>query len=535
VIRRAILTAAGWAGLAALVVSAVMAARNAVAQGFPRLGWFRLPILEAADGLAAQLVGVALAAGLLALLMGLLPGRIGGAGQSAQLALARRWRGGLAALVAWALVLLGLHGWIRADRATHRPSGPSAVVIVIDSLRADHVGCYGYPRSTTPHLDGFATTATRFTAAHSTAPWTTPSVASMFTGRSPSELGIDDRAVALDPRAPTLAERMRQAGYRTGGVVSHLLLSADLGFDQGFEWYDESAIGAVDATTSPAATDRALAFLDRHGDEPFLLFVHYFDPHYDYVAHPEFVFVDGYDGSLRSGQRIFALRELAPSLGPADREYLLGLYDSEIRHNDEQLGRLLAGLQERGLFDDTLVVVTSDHGEAFLERRDPWIGHSRTLFQELIRVPLVVKWPGQAVPAVVDTPVGLARLHATVAAEAGLEPSPQLPPPSPTWREPGAAALFAETGKGGRQEALIRYPWKLIHQRETARAALYDLANDPGERTDVSAEQPAVAAAMGELLDSWGERVAHGGLDRGIVEPRLSPAQIERLRDLGYL
>ena len=102
-------------------------------------------------------------------------------------------------------------------------------------------------------------------------------------------------------------------------------------------------------------------------------------------------------------------------------------------------------------------------------------------------------------------------------------------------RQPGAVALFAETGKGGRQEALIRYPWKLIKHRETARTALFDLGQDPTERTEVSAQQPAVAAAMGELLDRWGQRVAHGGDDRGEIEPRLSPDQIERLRALGYL
>lgn len=534
-IRRAVLTAGGWGALLVLLASAADGVRDAVSQGFPRLGWFRLPVLEAVDGLAVQVVGGAVAAGLLAVVIGRLPGRIAEPGRAAQLALAGWAWGGLVALVVCALTLGGLHGWILVDRARHAPPGPSAVVIVIDSLRADHVGCYGYPRPTTPHMDAFAGKATRFTSAHSTAPWTAPSVASMFTGRSPSELGFDDRAVALDPRAPTLAERMRQEGYRTGGVVSHLLLSADLGFDQGFEWYDEGAIGGVDATTSPVATDRALAFLDRHGDEPFLLFVHYFDPHYDYVLHSEFAFVEGYEGQVRSGQRIFELRELAATLDPADREYLIGLYDSEIRHNDEQLGLLLAGLRERELFEDTLVVVTADHGEAFAERGDPWIGHSRTLFQELIRVPLVVKWPGQRAAAVVDTPVGLARLHATVAAEVGLEPSLQLPPPTPTWRQPGAVALFAETGKGGRQEALIRYPWKLIKHRETARTALFDLGQDPTERTDVSAQQPAVAAAMGELLDSWGQRVAHGGDDRGEIEPRLSPDQIERLRALGYL
>jgi arylsulfatase A-like enzyme len=238
---------------------------------------------------------------------------------------------------------------------------------------------------------------------------------------------------------------------------------------------------------------------------------------------------------VRSGQRIFDLRELAASLDPADLEYLIGLYDSEIRHNDEQLGLLLDGLRERELFDDALVVVTADHGEAFAERGDPWIGHSRTLFQELIRVPLVVKWPGQGEAAVVDTPVGLARLHATVAGEVGLEPSPQLPPSSPSWREPGAVALFAETGKGGRLDALIRYPWKLIASREAATAALFDLGQDPAELTDVSAENPAVAAAMGEVLESWSRRVGEVGADVRQIEPRLSPEQIERLRDLGYL
>ncbi len=534
-IPRATVSAAGWGAAIALLASAAWSTRHAIAQGFPRLGWFRLAFLEAADGLGAQVAAGALAAALLALVICLIPGRVGGAGRTLVLPLARRWRAGLACLAASGLALAGLQVWIALDTASNRPDGPNVVVVVIDSLRADHVGCYGYDRDTTPHLDELAAGASRFTRAHATAPWTTPSVGSMLTGRSPSELGVGDKAVALDPRAPTLAERMRQAGYRTGGVASHLLLTADLGFDQGFGWYDERAIGEVDGTTSPEATDRALHFLDRRGDDPFFLFVHYFDPHYDYVLHPEFRFVDGYDGPVRSGQRIFALRELAPSLDGEDREQLIGLYDSEIRHNDEQLGRLLDGLRERGLFEGSLIVVTSDHGEAFLERGDPWIGHSRTLYEELVRVPLVVKWPGPGEAARVDAPTSLAWLHATVAGEVGLDPSPQLPPPTPSFRHPGAEVLFAETRKGGRQRALIRHPWKLVRWLDGGDEALFHLDADPGELNDRSGTEPAIAAAMGDLLDSWTERVEGRGAEPAAVEPRLSPEQIERLRELGYL
>ena len=358
----------------------------------------------------------------------------------------------------------------------------------------------------------------------------------MFTGRHPTSLGIVDRATALDPGLPTLAERMRQAGYRTGAVVSHCLLAEDLGFAQGFEHFDE-VLGEVDGTTSPGVTDAALEFLARRGDEPFFLFVHYFDPHYDYVEHPEHVFVSGYEGPLHSGQRIFEQRELAPTLGDRDRAYLVGLYDSEIRNNDGQLGRLLDGLADAGRADDTLVVVTADHGEAFLERGDPWIGHSVTLRDELIHVPLVVRWPGEGAAQVDDTPISLLSLHATVAREVGLDDSPRQPPSTPPRSEPRPAAphLFAETHKGGYRSTVIRWPWKLIADEATGQERLFDLRDDPGELLDRARERPELTAGLAARLESWRERSSAGAIDPDAVRPVLDADQEKRLRALGYL
>lgn len=528
-----LLAGAGLGAVAGLALGAGWAAREIGGQGYLALGWVRLSLLAVVDAAGAGVLLGATAGAALVLvgwLVPLAPVRGWTARQ------ARRGRAGAIALaVTLALTAAGEVG-VAVDRAVARPAGPSVLVVVIDSLRVDHVGSYGHSEDTTPHLDALAAAGSRYTTAYSTAPWTTPSVASMFTGRHPTALGIVDRATALAPGLPTLAERMRQAGYRTGAVVSHCLLAADLGFDQGFERFDE-VVGEVDGTTSPEATDRALRFLRRHGDEPFLLFVHYFDPHYDYVEHPEHVFGTGYEGPLHSGQRIFDQRELAPTLTATDREYLVGLYDSEIRHNDMQLGRLLDALEDEGRLDETLVVVTSDHGEAFLERGDPWIGHSRTVFDELIHVPLVVRWPGQTRAEVIDTPVSLVSLHPTVARESGLADSPQLPPAIPTWREPGPVEplLFAETHKEGYRAAVVRWPWKLIADESSGEEHLYALDRDPGEELDLASARPDIRAQLATQLQSWRRRSSADGIDPESVRPRLDAGQEERLRALGYL
>ncbi len=291
------------------------------------------------------------------------------------------------------------------------------VLIGIDTLRLDHTSLFRDDergRTLTPNLLELARAGASFRNATSQAPWTLPAFSSMMTGRYPFQHGAVSYVGALRAGELTLAELLREAGYFTAAVVSHFFVDAYRGFYQGFEVFDQSNIRPHDAITSQDITDAAIRILADGEREPFFLFVHYFDPHYTYVDHLQWRFADAYDGWVSADSPgIEELRERSGELGDQDLVYLRDLYDEEVAHTDREIGRLLRFLDRIAAREDTAVIVVSDHGEEFMERG--WIGHTVTLHEELIRVPLVARLP-DATPAgtVVATPVETRALFATV-------------------------------------------------------------------------------------------------------------------------
>ena len=251
-----------------------------------------------------------------------------------------------------------------------RNQPPNVLFIVVDTLRWDHLGCYGYERNTSPSIDTLASESVRFERAYSAAPWTKPSVASMITGLYPSTHGAAQLKSILPASIDTLAELLSREGFQTAGVVSHLLVSALLGFGQGFDSYLESESRGHDHVSTNGVTNQAIERLEKMAVDgrPFLLFVHYFDPHYNYLRHPEYGFAAEAGGRLTGTENINQLRRMLDSLTHEEIGFLLDLYDEEIRFTDAGIGRLLSRFRELGLYDDTLIILTSDHGEEFLER-----------------------------------------------------------------------------------------------------------------------------------------------------------------------
>jgi arylsulfatase A-like enzyme len=394
-------------------------------------------------------------------------------------------------------------------------------------------------------------------------------VASLLTGRMPSA----HRLVRLFDRLPdtetTLAERLAARGFATAAVVSHLLLDADYGFGQGFAHFDASAAGGHRAITSPEVTDAALAWLDRwaagegslpagaaasSAQPPFFLLVHYFDPHYVYRHHPRFDRTAGYRGPLHSGMDIWALRDRRSSLTAADVDYLTGLYREEVAFTDHHLGRLLTELERRDLAGDTLVVVTADHGEELM--RHGWIGHTRTLYDELLHVPLVVSLPGRLAPRVVDEPVSLVDLVPTllamserpeeVAGGTGVSLLPWL-----RGESPGGAAvdrdLFAEVSfapvpgdeprmieKAAFKTALLAGPLKLVHDLAVERWHLFDRAADPEELRDLAGTGHPAERRLQRRLTDW-ERQRDEAVQADAARVTPDAEELDRLRALGYL
>jgi len=305
---------------------------------------------------------------------------------------------------------------------------PHIIFIVVDALRADHVSAYGYGRPTTPTLDAFMTDGVRFAEATSASPWTLPSNAALLTGRLPSRIRVRDWA-SLKARLPEeemmLAEVLQTAGYQTTGIVSAYFVRSQFGFGQGFDQYQ--------VTSSELAEDvnqAAFDWLDTNRDniqsKPQFLLLYYYDPHTWYDPPPPYdtLYDSTYIGSLtgevyQHGQQVVS-GEIVPT--ERDIEHLIALYDGEITYWDVQFGRLLDRLSAEGMLDNSLVIVTADHGQMFGEH-GKWV-HRNSLYEEVLRVPLFLRMPnGMSGGEVVETPVSHVDVFPTVLDLIGL-PAP---------------------------------------------------------------------------------------------------------------
>lgn len=290
---------------------------------------------------------------------------------------------------------------------------PRIVLISIDCLRADHVGAYGYERDTTPHIDAFAENAVLFETAVSTAPMTLPSHTSMFTGLFPSRHD-GSKWAKIASTTPYLPEILSRAGYQTDALVTGAYLSQDYGFERGFDFYQ------MDYPAPAAETvDQAIELLRLGRGADQFLFLHLIDAHWPYEPPEELL-----DRFVAQASDIAPLlRKIVdnvPPSSPKEIEQVVALYDSEIVSADAALGRFFETMKNMGIYDSSLIIVTADHGEAFYDRGH-W-QHSQTLHEELIRIPLIVKWPGASPRSRVRTQVSQVDIFPTVLSAAGLTP-----------------------------------------------------------------------------------------------------------------
>ena len=369
------------------------------------------------------------------------------------------------------------------------------VLIVIDTLRADHLGAWGYARPTSPNLDRLAAAGVRFESFFSSASWTRPAMATLHTGLYARSVGVyEERYDRLPEDVRTLAERLGEAGYLTLGITANPNVNAWFGFDQGFDaWLDsdvvfswfmpvgdgQRAFEPEDAPLPTAAevTDRALRLVDTHAAalarEPFYLQLLYVDPHYPYAA-PE-----PYRQALGGG---------------ADR---LSLYDAELRFADAEIGRLLAGLQARGLLERAFVAVTSDHGEGLLDHPHLPFGsrHGDHLYDSVLHVPLIFYGPGLPAGRVVGELASSVDLVPTLLEVAGIEVPPELPGRSllPAARAGGAGAdgpdrVFSETEWRYARKLSVRSASQRLVRNEDSAAFLRDGTHEGRELRPVEAE-----------------------------------------------
>ena len=423
-----------------------------------------------------------------------------------------------------------------------REERPRLVVLVsIDTLRADHLGLYGYGRPTSPVLDALALESTVFDEAMSSSPWTLPAHASLLTGFYPSRHGLTSHERYLSSSIATLAQLFSRAGYRTAAVVNSHNLGPDFGLDRGFQQYRYVEERAERREPSTEITDQAMEWVSHSGGSPLFLFLHYYDVHSDYASLSEYEseFLRPYEGIADgSTAQLAAHREGRESLSDADAPNLIDRYDAGIRQMDAEIGRVLDFLRERGLWEDTLFVLTSDHGEEFFEHGG--VLHGQTQYQEVIRVPLVVNGPGVPAGRRVPTPVSLVDIAPTLLERAGIEVPEGLDglDVAPLWsegdRELEDRYLFSEADHNNVEHDItrsVRYKsFKLHFDRLSREYRLYDLSRDPAEQAHISAGQERSFAALSERLDRF---MASEKVEAPVRA--LSQEEIEKLRSLGYL
>jgi choline-sulfatase len=441
-----------------------------------------------------------------------------------------------------------------AEAAPHAPRAasverPSVVVYLIDTLRADHLGCYGYDRPTSPRIDAFARSAIVFTDAVAQSSWTLPSTASVLTGLTPRRHGALGVATAIRPDVPTLAEQFRRAGYRTAAFVTNYLASTEFGLARGFDHfrlYREEAERRPGVYLPSSALRRRVRrwLVKAAGQGPFFLYVHAADTHWPYLpaarhARPfrpagmtdadERRVVDEsrgyYFGNEHQGER--------PTSMPPDRVALLrDLYDGDVRAADEGFGAFLDDLDALGLAPHTVVVLTADHGEEFGEHEG--LGHGQTLYREVLQVPLLVRLPGDArAGARVGRTVQHVDIAPTLLDLAGLLPPDGLEGSSLLADAPEQRDAVSQLDYFGiAYDSITTSRWKAIRDLSgmvpgPAPIAVYDRERDPGELRDVADAHAVIAGYARQQL-----RAAAAGARRG---PEVSPDKLERLRALGYL
>jgi len=455
--------------------------------------------------------------------------------------------------MAIALLVAALAGGLAVYARVKRP--PNVVFIVIDTLRADHVGAYGAAQNLTPQLDAIAAESTLFEHAYATSAWTKSSIASMLTGHYPSHIGVLDRDDAIPESIDTLAERLHRRGYETHGVTSNGNAGATYGFAQGFDSFEypsEQRRYPGGATTFPAngITNAALEWLaQRNRAQPFFLFLHYADPHDPYFPHPDLDCGDEPPGRFGGSRQ--ELREMDAAgkrgeLTETDKARIRYLYACDVRFCDQWIGTLATELRRQGLWENSLLVITADHGEGLWDHSER--GHGRDLYEEMVRVPLLVKYPGKARAARIRKPVSLVDLTPTVLVATGvgddltrlqgqdlgaLLASADPEPHHGIYSELSLDQVDLESLRTP-EHTLLRAR-KLPFDDPTA-YQLFDRRSDPGEHDDIALSSSATGAVK-QYLRYWHDFIqpASAGERNRVALEDLSPAELKSLRDLGYI
>ncbi len=438
---------------------------------------------------------------------------------------------------------------------------PNLLLVMVDTLRADHLSCYGGEHVETPNLCRVAKDGGSIFDGFAHASWTKPSAATLVTSMVPSRHGVMSKPSALSSDIELLPELLAERGYRTGAIVSNTNLAPSFGFDQGYDEYHYLApdylFGAAESSSklviyqvarrvwfrfvpglrfgdfyqaAEIVNEIAFDFLERRQDERFFLFLHYMDPHDPYFEHPWNG--KGFDRATNQHPDAALAKELH------------ALYVGEIGYLDQHFGELLAKLESLGLYENTVIALVSDHGEEFCEHGGFW--HGLTLYDEQIRVPLLVKWAAGQRQAPANSrgyTTGLIDVAPTLLARAGARIPPAMQGVDlalPAGRRPAAnqVVLSEEDHEGNVLRSLRTSQWKLIeanagNPRGLPEVELFEVGADPAERSNVVERRPEQAAALRREADGQVTLAQSKAVEA--EEAEVSASDCEALKALGYV
>lgn len=424
---------------------------------------------------------------------------------------------------------------LAASGCSPRPTGPSVLLISIDSLRYDEIGRRVDGELTAPRLTGLVGESVSFDRAVVAAPWTTPSMMSVMTGMPPRAHGVSGYDRTLSASVPQLAQRFQEAGYETTAFASAQTLRKAFGFGPGFDTYDLAHYGHS-RISSPELTEKVIEQVRASKGWPFFIWVHLWDPHYNYLPPPP---VDRF----RAGERppsedLQCLRWYENAVTPGQAEYLRGKYRGELLFTDQHVGKMLDELKRLGIENEVIVAVMGDHGEAFLEHG--WLTHARQLHEPAVHVPLMLRWPGRLAPRSEASVVSVAQLGRTLLQLAGLDDAgfgTEEPLPLSATAE-GAAAervVMTETTRDACAIALVGPRYKYVLDSLECRESLFDLQDDPGELQDLAGTHPELVAQFRAQLTERLEAIAARNIPQVMQSEEVIQSLEKGLRSIGYV
>ncbi len=423
----------------------------------------------------------------------------------------------------------------------------NVIVFLVDTLRADKLRIYEKSsRVQTPALDKWAEGATRFTAAHTQENWTKPSVATLLSSTMPWQHNATTGDAVLPRRIATMSELLQKEGFYTGFFSANGYVSDKFGFGRGWHTYRNYIREGRKNPAQYVARD-VMEWLDkRPKDKRFFLYVHTIDPHVPYRPPSEFSEMydpEPYSGVVNFRKDATLLENIKIGrikLRERDKTQLVALYDGEITYHDVWFGKILEGLAERGLDQNTAMVFTSDHGEEFWDHGS--VGHGHNVYEELLHIPMVMRIPGiKKHRDSIDAPMGLVDVAPTMFEALGLEKPPSFEGQSQLDKITGSAPIEQTATVSGFMDnwrTIVLGDWKLI-MKGNLNPRLYHLPSDPTEQTNVIDKHPMVAWSLmqrlGQELGRTAPKASQGGAKPKVEKTTIDPTTREQLRALGYI